>query len=75
MNKSKKNRFNIDRDEISKKNPNIDVSELSHAFAVLKELQKRGIKIGPNYTLGSPFSPPRLRNKKNRPIGSFLQPA
>jgi hypothetical protein len=73
MNKPPKNMVDIKK--LIKKNPNIDVKELSRTFEVLRELQKRGIKIGPNYTLTSPFFPPNLRSKKRGPSGSFFQPA
>jgi tRNA isopentenyl-2-thiomethyl-A-37 hydroxylase MiaE len=61
MNKPKRN--TVDIKKLIKKNPNVNAEELAHNFEVLKELQKRGVKIGPNYTLGSPFSRPRLHNK------------
>ncbi len=73
MERLKKITFNIKK--LIKKNPNVDAKVLARNLEVLGELQKSGIKIGPNYNLDSPFSRPSVPNSKTGPIGSSFQPA
>jgi len=71
MNKSKK--IHIDLDKIIEKNPAIDAKELVRNLEIIQELKKRGVKIGPNYNLGSPFSKPEPYNSETDSIGTTLQ--
>ena len=69
MRKSRKNKFNIDK--IVKQNPAVDAEELARNLEIIEELRKRGIKVGPNYNLGSPFLRPQPQNETEK-MGSTL---
>ena len=45
---------------------------LARNLELIKELQKNGIDMGPNYNLESPFSRPNPHNGSSKPAGSTL---
>ena len=73
MRKAKKIR--IDINELIARNPSVDAGEVAHNLEVLEELKRRGVKVGPNYNLGSPFSRPEPGGKESEPRGSTLHQA
>lgn len=73
MRKSKK--IQIDIDKLIAKNPAINAEKLARNLEVLQELQRRGIKIGPNYNLESPFSRPTPSTHRTELKGSTFRPA
>lgn len=52
----KKKQPQIDLNKIVEHNPNIDTGQLQRNLQMIDELKKVGVKVGPNYTLESPFS-------------------
>lgn len=54
----------IDVDKIIADNPNVDSGQLQRNLEMLNELRKAGVKIGPNYTLESPFSTSEIEETK-----------
>ncbi len=46
----------IDLDKIIEDNPSIDAAKLQRNLEMIGEVKKAGVKVGPNYTLESPFS-------------------
>jgi len=70
----KRKKIQLDIEKLIAKNPSVDVEELARNLEVLQELQKKGIKIGPNYNLSSPFSRPESHGNKTESIGSTLRP-
>jgi len=71
MGKPKK--IQIDIDKLIEKNPAVNVEELARNLELLKELREKGVKIGPNYNLGSPFSRPESHSNKTKSMGSTLR--
>lgn len=63
-----------DIDKLIGKNPAVDAKELVRNLEILQELKKRGIKIGPNYNLGSPFSKPEPHSSEIDSAGTTLRP-
>ena len=61
MTKKKK----IDKSEIIKNNPMVDPQKLIESLAELRDLQSKGIDVGPNYNLGSPYTRPTPENEED----------
>ena len=54
---------NIDRNEIIKNNSNVDLRKLNESLSELSKLQNKGIYVGSNYNLGSPYTRPKPQNE------------
>jgi len=58
-----------------KNSSTVDMSELSRNLKVLNDLRERGVNVGPDYNLVSPYSRPSPCNSEDEPTGSILHSA
>jgi len=59
--------------ELLRRTPSPDVIRLQENLRMLEELRKRGVKIGPNYNLESPFCRRQQHGHKSQRLGSELR--
>lgn len=67
----KEKKLNIDK--ILQNNRKINPAHLAKNLKVLGKLHKKGVNIGPDYQLGSPYAHPRPRSKDTENNGPFLR--